>query len=199
VAPPPELLATLRPTEPRDPGPGLALARERAGGDVEARALYAPDGTVLAVYYFAARAPRGSPPVLREEDTRERGRPDRWIGYQDGVRRDVFEDTQDRGSPDLHLVFADGGHALERIEIDADGNARPERVFRYAEGRLRSESRDTNGDGRLDRTEVFGADGLVELRSEDLNGDGDVDVRTTYRNGRIVRREVLSPDLVENL
>ncbi|MGH0028699.1 MAG: hypothetical protein ACQGVC_02835 [Myxococcota bacterium] len=124
------------------------------------------------------------------------GRPDRWIAYRDGARDEIFEDRSGRGAPDLHLVFAPGGEPLERVSLDADGDGRPERVFRYADGRLRTEEADTNGDGRLDTFDRIGNDGRVDVREEDLDGDGAIDVKSVFRAGKLVRREITSPELV---
>src|SRR5262245_61573875 len=86
-APDPKVLAALRPVEIPDANAfGPSLARRRAGGEVEARAAYAPDGTVLARYYFPAGA---ESPVLREDDTDGDRRADRWIGYEGATRREV--------------------------------------------------------------------------------------------------------------
>jgi hypothetical protein len=192
-----EAAATLRPIPlPDPPAAGPRLARERVEGPVEARASYDGDGSLVAVYYFAAR---GSEPVLREEDTSGDGVPDRWIGYSDGVRRDVWEARAGGAAPDVHVVFADFGMTVERVEVDDDRNGRPARVFLYADGRLASESRDTNGDDVLDRFETFDADGRVTLREEDLDADGRPDVRTLYRDGRLVSREIDNPEVVESL
>ena len=35
----------------------------------------------------------------------------------------------------------------------------------------------------------------MTVRDEDLDGDGNVDVRTVYRAGKLVRRELASPEL----
>ena len=192
-----EAVATLRPIElPDPPAPGPRLARERVEGPVEARASYGGDGSPVAVYYFAAG---GTTPVLREEDTTSDGRPDRWIGYRDGVRSDVWEARAGAAAPDVHVQFGDFGMSVEVIEVDADGDGRPERVFRYAGERLASEGRDTNGDGVLDRFETFDGDGRVTVREEDLDADGHPDVRTRYRDGRLVSREIEDPKKVEAL
>jgi Flp pilus assembly protein TadD len=191
-APPAATLATLRPA-PVPPGKGFGpgLARERAGGEIEARAVYAPDGSVLSRYFFARGAPL---PVLREEDTTRDGKPDRWIGYQDGTRREIWEDGRGRGRPDVHLLFAEGGEPLERIELDDDGNGQPERVFSYTRGKLTGESRDTNRDSRLDRFDRLDENGNLVLREEDVNADGAIDVRSIYSAGRLVRRQLAVPE-----
>jgi hypothetical protein len=191
-APPPEALSALRSTPAAGDGFGAQLARRRAGGAVEARSAYAPDGSVLARYFFA---PGEQSPLVREEDTDGDGAPDRWIAYRDGARREIFEDGRGRGRPDLHLIFAAEGVRLERVELDVSGDARPDRILRYEEGRLRAEASDTDGDGRLDRFDRFGSDGRVDVREEDLDGDGAIDVRSEYRSGKLVRREIASPEL----
>jgi tetratricopeptide (TPR) repeat protein len=170
---------------------GPSLARERAGGPVEARAAYAPDGQVIARYYFA---PEADAPILREEDTDGDGDADRWIAYRDASRSEIYEDARGRGRPDRRLVFAAGGEPLERIEIDVAGDALPDRVFRYRGGRLVAEESDTDGDGEIDRFDRFGADGRVDLREEDLDGDGEIDVRSMFRGGKLVRRELSSDE-----
>jgi len=191
--PPASTLATLRLVDvPPSKAFGPKLARERAGGEIEARAVYAPDGSVLSRYFFARGAPL---PVLREEDTSQDGRPDRWIGYQDGTRREIWEDGRGRGRPDVHLVFAAEGEPLERIELDDDGNGKPERVFTYTLGKLTGESRDTNRDGVLDRFDRLDEKGNLTLREEDLNSDGAIDVLSIYSAGRLVRRELAAPAL----
>jgi hypothetical protein len=191
--PAPELLATLPRAEvPAGAGFGPKLARERAGGAVESRGVYAPDGSLLSRYYFARGA---ALPLLREEDTSHDGRPDRWIGYQDGVRREVWEDGRGLGRPDVHLRFAVGGEPLERIELDDDGDGRSERIFAYTNGRLTGESRDTNRDGKLDRFDQVDENGELVLREEDTDANGSIDVRSIYSAGRLVRRELAAPAL----
>jgi tetratricopeptide (TPR) repeat protein len=157
----------------------------------QARAAYAPDGSVLAYYYFSAAR---EIPVLREEDTNGDGAPDRWILYEGGARREVWEDGRGAGRPDVRLVFAEGGDPLERIEFDPEGSGHPRRVFLYADGALSAEARDTTGDGVLDRTDRFDERGQLRLREEDVDGDGAVDLRSFYRDGRLERREVTSPE-----
>ncbi len=189
----PEVLAALRPARIADPdGLGPQLARQRAGGPIEARHAYAPDGQVLARYYFPAGSER---PVLRQDDTDGDGVPDRWIGYTGTVRTEIWEDRRGSGRPEVHFVFAPPGSPLLRIELDASGDGRPDRIFHYAAGALVAETRDTSGDGRLDTFDRFDDRGRLAVREEDLDGDGQVDVRSVYRAGKLVRRELSSPEL----
>jgi len=94
--------------------------------------------------------------------------------------------TQDGGPNDLP----------QRLEVDADRDGLAERIFEYEQGQLAVEHRDTNGDGQYDRVDFFDLAGRVVRSDEDLDRDGAIDVSTYYRAGRIVRREILNPDVV---
>ncbi len=199
-APDPKLLAALRAVEIPDAAAfGPSLARRRAGGEVEARAAFTPDGTILARYYF----PTGSEsPVLREDDTDGDRRPDRWIAYEGATRREVYESTPRDGPagasprPGVRIVFAEGGERVARVEIDGDADGRPERILHYQAGTLSGEARDSDGDGSLDTFDRLDAAGRVALREEDVDGDGAIDVRSVYEAGRLIRRELSRPGLL---
>ena len=83
------------------------------------------------------------------------------------------------------------------MEIDQNGDGRIDRLFVYSDGRLREESSDTNGDGAFDRFQHFDESGSLTLREEDVDGDEQIDVRTAYNNGRIVRREILNQTVLD--
>jgi len=192
-APAPELLAALQGSEIADADAfGPSLARRQAGGAVEARAAFAPDGALLARYYFPAG---GEHPVLREDDTDGDQRADRWIAYADDARSEVFE-SSDGGRPRVRIVFSDAGARVARVEIDDDADGHPNRILRYRGGELAAESRDSDGDGRLDTFDQLDAEGRVASREEDLDGDGTIDARSLYRQGRLVRRELDRPELL---
>jgi hypothetical protein len=197
-APTPEEVAVLRVGGLGDPSAvGPRLARERAKGrEVESRLLYAPDGTVLARFYFE---PGADTPLLREEETNLDGVPDRWTAYADGRPVEVWEDRGPSGHVNAHLWLAPDGLSTERIEIDMDGNGRPERAFRYADGRLLAGEQDTDGDGVMDRFERFGPDGDLVSRDDDLDGDGAIDVHSDFRDGKLLRRELRNQALLESL
>lgn len=192
-------IANMRPAEIHDPtatGIALAVARVPAGSSVEVRTLYAPDGGVLARYYFAEDS---DIPVLREEDTDGKDGADRWVGYENGVVAEVWESDTPGGPPSLHLVYAPGGSPIERVELDHDGDGRLDRLFVYESGLLREESWDTDGDGAYDRFQRFDESGSLTMREEDVDGDEEIDVRTAYNKGRIVRREILNADLLSKI
>jgi hypothetical protein len=193
-APSSDTLAVLRPSEIRNPdalGPRLARARTQA--DLEVRVLFTPDGAVVARYYFEAL---GVDPLLREEDADGDGRPDLWTAYSGSVRRELWQDDAGLGTPSLHVTFAEDGEAVKQLEIDHDGNGQMERLFAYEGGHLSGESRDTTGDGHLDHIEQFARDGSLVMREEDLDGDSKIDIRTLYRDGRMISREILNPGAV---
>jgi hypothetical protein len=196
-------VAVLRVAEiPEPDGVGPRLARERAGGrKVEARVLYAPDGGAVARFYFevAASEPAAGALLLREEDTDQDGVADRWTAYAGGRPVAVWEDRGASGHVNAHILLAADGLSTVSIEIDMDGDGRPERVFHYGAGTLVGGDQDTNADGSLDRFERFDADGSLASRDEDLDGDGRVDVHSEFRSGRLLRREIRDPALVESL
>jgi hypothetical protein len=163
---------------------------------LDTRVLYGPDGGLMARYYFAEGEAQ---PLLKEEDSSGDGELDRWVAYRAGKRKEVWEERRGGQLPDLHMVYDDEGKRLERIELDHSRDGWPEQLFIYRDARLRSESRDTIGDGRYDKIEHFDEDGRLALREEDLNHDGQIDVRTAYRNGRMVRREIMNPEIVSDL
>jgi tetratricopeptide (TPR) repeat protein len=208
-APAPETLARLRPGVIRDAnarGPRRARAQleqlqlQSGPGDAQraltARVLYAPDGDLLARYYFVEGMDE---PLLAEEDSTGNGRPDRWIAYAKGRRREVWEEDRGADIYDVHLVYAADGEMLERVELDTRRLGRPERVFVYREGLLRSEFHDTSGDGHFDEIQHFEVDGSLAMRERDLDRDGEIDVRTAYRDGRMVRREIMNPEVATEL
>jgi len=134
-APAPDALAALRRIPlPDPPTPGAELARERAGGPVEARALYGPRGARLAVYYF----PRGGEePVLREEDRDGDGRPDRVFTYAGGELASEARDVDGDGVLDRFDTLDSRGRVVVREE-DFDGDGRVDVRSRFREGRLLS-------------------------------------------------------------
>jgi tetratricopeptide (TPR) repeat protein len=203
-------LAALRPGEITDPtarGPSRARAHQQREGTTEpgpagesaeltTRMLYGPSGELIARYYFDDGR---EAPLLKEEDSSGDGKLDRWIAYHEGTRKEVWEEGRGGGLPNLHVVYADDARSVERIELDESQDGWPERLFIYRDGQLRSESRDTKGDGRYDEIEHFDDDGRLALREQDLDHDGVIDVRTTYRAGRIVRREIMNPEIVDRI
>ncbi|HYB12165.1 MAG TPA: tetratricopeptide repeat protein, partial [Myxococcota bacterium] len=190
----PAIESALTPVElERQDAPGPRLAAQRAHGPVAKRVLFAPDGRTLAVFYVPEA---GGAPVLREDSAD--GEPERWTAYTDRRRSEVWEDREHAGVPTAHFVLGRDG-AIQKIEVLRAADGTPVRVFEYSQGRLVSEAQDTNGDGVLDRFEHFDAQGEVVMREEDLNGDGKIDVRSFFEKGKLVRREITDPELLQGV
>jgi hypothetical protein len=114
--------------------------------------------------------------VLEQHDANNDGRIDREVRYQDRFRTTAEEDLDRDGRPDVWYRYAveNGVELVTRIERDKQGRGQPD-VF-----------------------ETFVADGdraQLARREEDLDGDGQADIISIYRDGKLVRRELASPDL----
>ena len=59
--------------------------------------------------------------------------------------------------------------------------------------------RDAKGRGYADTFETYESKegkAVLVLREEDIDGNGEVDVASFYHDGKLVRREIIEPDLV---
>ncbi len=187
--PSPIILAALRPSVIRDPQAlGPRLARSRGDQPIKKKVLFAPDGTILARFYFAGSNPE---PVLLEELVDGNDVPDRWVAYPAPGKKEVWKDDAGSGNPRLHISYS--ADQIDQIEVDDERIGRVNRILIYKSGQLARELLDTNGDGRYDRKDIIDRSGNLNKREEDLDGDGEVDVRTHYRDGRIRSREILNP------
>ncbi len=194
TAPDSVVLAALRTSEIQDfDALGPRLARSLTSKNVERRTLYAPDGSVIVRYYFAEESQQ---PLLGEADRDADGRPDLWIAYTGVLRSQAWQDEEGSGIPNLHMTYDDDGVLLRRVEIDRDRDGIMEQILLYEAGLVSLDSYDTTGDGHYNLVQHFDQEGDLALKEEDQNGDGEVDLRTHYRSGRMLRREVLDPDAI---
>ena len=131
----------------------------------------ARDGVRAAVYDY-----EGASLVLEQHDANNDGRIDREVRYQDRHRVTANEDLDRDGRPDVWYRYsvADGLELVTHIERDKQGRGRPD-VF---------ETFVPNGDRAQ-----------LARREEDVDGDGEADIVSIYRDGKLVRRELASPDL----
>jgi tetratricopeptide (TPR) repeat protein len=197
LAPSPEILAGLRAAESRPPSAtGQRLAAARGGAEVEARALHGEARSVLVTYFFRLGE---ADPILSERDSNGDGRADEWTAYSGGFRSEQWRDARGDGIPRVHVAYGPAGEEPRAIEIDDDADGRPERIFRYAGARLERDERDSDGDGRIDLRDAFDPEGRVAVREEDLDGDGEIDLVTHYEGGKLTRREVRNPALLDRL
>lgn len=125
------------------------------------------DGVRDAFYRY-----EGDSLAREEHDANDDGRLDQVILYEARQRQRSEEDTNRDGKMDLWTFFgvSNGAELPVRIERDSKGN------------------------GSADIYEMFElADGSAILvrKEEDVNGDGAIDVISIFRNGKLVRREIL--------
>jgi antitoxin component YwqK of YwqJK toxin-antitoxin module len=194
-----------------DPKSGRTLTREEDtdfDGTLDSVNAYLPDGRLAS----------------RAEDTNQDGKPDRWLTYDGGetaIRVEV--DRNFDGTRDGFLQYQGGVLAFE--EYDNNGDGKIDRRIEYVAGKRSVEIEDTTLDGVMDARTYFDDRGLptrverdknqdgkpdvfeyyegsdathlvLVKREEDTNGDGVVDVTSYYEKGKLVRKEVADPSLV---
>jgi hypothetical protein len=119
---------------------------------------------------------------------------------------------------EIHWAEEDGGREVFRKHIDRDRDGRIDCWRKLRRGKIVGQILDTDFDGRPDVWEQYGAertvsrqvdrdqDGvrdaffyyqgdLLVMDAQDMDDDGSIDVRSFYEEGRLVRREVLNPEL----
>jgi antitoxin component YwqK of YwqJK toxin-antitoxin module len=162
--------------------------------------------------------------TARHEDTNHDGKVDRWNTYVqgratrvevdrdgDGVRdgfytyRDgwrAFEehDTNNDGKIDRRVEYAGRRREVEIEDRDLDGHMETRTFYGESDVPVRAEI-DRNGDGKTDVWEHYEGSAATQValarKEEDVNGDGSVDVTSFYSKGKLVRKEVSDPSLVE--
>jgi antitoxin component YwqK of YwqJK toxin-antitoxin module len=162
--------------------------------------------------------------IARNEDTNADGKPDRWTSFASGRATRVEVDRDGDGVRDGFYTYRDGWRAFEEHDTDNDGEI--DRRVEYADHRRSLEIEDRDLDGRMEMRTYYG-DGDVPVRAEidrngdgkpdvwehyagsaatqvslerkeeDVNGDGNVDVTSYYSKGKLVRKEVSDPSLVQ--
>jgi len=129
------------------------------------------DGTRDAFYDY-----QGGSLVLERHDGDNDGRVDRTIHYRDRHRTHAEEDLDRDGRTDIWYRYGTraGTEFVTRVE------------------------RDKRGQGTANVVETFIASGdgsQLDRREEDVDGDGKTDIVSIFRDGKLVRRELASPDL----
>lgn len=153
---------------------GRSEIRERyAGRRMVARTLDRDDDGVVDAFYDYE-----GPYLARERhDADNDGEIDLLIQYREGRRVKSEEDTDRDGRVDtwIHYALVDGLETVSQIESDKTGR------------------------GFADTYETFEAHqgkAILARREEDLDGDGAIDLISIYRAGKLVRREILKPEVV---
>lgn len=162
----------------------------------------------------------------RELDTNRDGRPDIKEKYAkgrqvertldrdyDGVVDAFYEfegkylarerhDADNNGEIDLTIVYQKGRRATAEEDTDRDGRSDTWIRYGLVDGRetvVHIET-DKSGRGFADTFESFEANAgkaVLARREEDLDGDGEIDIVSIYKLGKLVRREILKPEVVK--
>ena len=164
-------------------------------------------------------------PVERVLDSNDDGNPDIWERYEGGRAVSRVIDRDDDGVRDAFYRYENGALVEEQHDADNDGRIDLHITLRNRlrvhteedhdkDGRIDTWvtysildddeivsriERDKRGRGFADTFETFEAlDGkaTLKLRDEDVDGDREIDVRSIYRNGKLIRREIRNPDVV---
>jgi antitoxin component YwqK of YwqJK toxin-antitoxin module len=164
--------------------------------------------------------------VAREVDSDRNGKIDTWETYAggrmqsrevdrngDGVRDAFFRydgdslaeerhDGNNDGQIDLVITYA-GRHRV-RSEEDANKDGKMDVWTTFSVGDGSNEvitriEKDQKGTGKADTFETYVQQegrAVLSSREEDVNGDGQVDVKSSYENGKLKNREISDPSLV---
>jgi len=164
--------------------------------------------------------------VARVLDGNDDGNPDVWERYakgrmtsreidrdDDGVRDAFFRfegesiaeerhDSNNDGRIDLQILYRDRLRVSAEEDQDKDGKMDTWTSYIALNGRevIDRIERDERGEGSVTLVERFdtktGA-AVLSRKDEDVDGDGEIDVVSIYEGGRLVRREISDPSLVE--
>lgn len=164
--------------------------------------------------------------VARVLDSNDDGNPDVWERYEkgrmtsrevdrddDGVR-DAFyryegdslveekHDSNNDGQIDLVILYENRLRTSSEEDQDLDGRMDTWTSYIAVDGKevISRIERDEIGDGAVTAVELFDTgtgQAVIARKDEDLNGDGEIDVVSIYESGRLVRREISDPSLME--
>jgi hypothetical protein len=166
-------------------------------GAIEARALDSNDDGNPDHWERYAEARMTSLEIDRDDD----GVRDAFYRYESGSLVEESHDADNDGQVDLRVSYEDRVRVRSEEDRDRDGRIDTWRSYRVAGGQelVSRIERDTKGRGYADTFETFEViDGRAVLsrREEDIDGNGEIDVTSHYRRGKLVRREILAPELV---
>jgi hypothetical protein len=131
---------------------------------------------------------------LVEEDNGGGGAIDTWTEYRQGAIARRRADSDGDGSVDTWSFYHSG--ELVRHEQDTTHDGFRDAITFYQQGNRLRETRDIDADGESDVELFYDENDQVVRREEDHNSDGAVEVISHYRNGRLVRKELLdAPEL----
>jgi hypothetical protein len=139
--------------------------------------------------------------VERVIDRDGNGGKDAFYTYSDGSLVEERHDRNDDGQADLIVTYQD--RQKIRTREDRSGNGRIDTWTTYAvvDGKelpavIKRDSDDSGKVDIIDQFETSSGKSILAKREEDSNGDGAIDVTSTYRKGKLYRRELADPALV---
>lgn len=154
----------------------LDIFEHYADGLMVSRSLDRDDDGVVDAYYdyegkFLAR---------ERHDANNDSKIDLVIDYRGGRRVSSEEDTDRNGRTDtwIRYRYRDGFETISHIDSDKAGRG-------FADTFETFETLDPDP-GRA----------VLKRREEDLDGDGSIDMVSIYRKGKLVRRNILHPEVV---
>jgi hypothetical protein len=162
----------------------------------------------------------------RQIDSDGDGKVDQWEKYARGRMTERSVDRDLDGRKDAYYRFSGDSLVEEKHDNDEDGNPnlvisyRDRHTAKKAEDRTKNGridtwvsysvqgdkelpvriERDTDASGKVDIIEEFdisSGEPIIAKREEDKNGDGTPDITSIYKNGKLSRREISDPDLVD--
>jgi hypothetical protein len=144
---------------------------------------------------------RGGRMIERVIDRNGDGGKDAFYTFSDGSLVEERHDRNDDGQSDLIVTYQGRQKARSREDRSGDGQIDTWTTYAVFDGLELPAvvKRDSDGSGKIDtidRFETSSGKPILAKREEDTNGDGTIDVTSTYRNGKLYRRELADPTLI---
>jgi hypothetical protein len=139
--------------------------------------------------------------IERVIDRDGNGGKDAFYTFSDGSLVEERHDRNDDGQPDLIVTYQNRQKIRSREDSSGDGQIDTWTTYVVVDGRELPATikLDSDGSGKIDiinRFETSSGKPVLAKREEDTNEDGTIDVTSTYRNGKLYRRELADPALV---
>jgi hypothetical protein len=167
-------------------------------GDIVARVLDSNDDGNPDVWERYAKARMTSREIDRDDD----GVRDAFYTYEDGSLSEERHDSNNDGQIDLIILYEERLRVSAEEDHDTDGRMDTWTTYITVSGGevIARIERDTRGEGSVTMVEEFDTatgEAVIVRKDEDVNGDGEIDVVSIYESGKLVRREISDPSLVE--
>jgi hypothetical protein len=167
-------------------------------GEVVARVLDSNDDGNPDVWERYEKARMSSREVDRDDD----GVRDAFYRYDGDSLAEERHDSNNDGRIDLIILYHNRLRVSAEEDRDTDGQMDTWTTYIAVNGSevVARIERDDLGEGTITIVEVFDTatgEAVILRKDEDINGDGQIDVVSIYESGKLVRREISDPSLVE--